>query len=85
MLMNSRLVRDAASSWAKSLPDSPAAIVVAYRAALSRPPSDAEMADATTFIQVQKETYAGKPDAAHLALADFCQTLLSLNEFAYVE
>ena len=27
----------------------------------------------------------GKSNAAQLALADFCQMLVSLNEFAYIE
>jgi Protein of unknown function (DUF1549)/Protein of unknown function (DUF1553)/Planctomycete cytochrome C len=85
LLMNSRLVRDAAATWAKSLAELPDPVTAAYRAALSRPPAAEEKADAAAFLASQAAAYSGKQDAAHLALADFCQALLSLNEFAYVE
>jgi hypothetical protein len=39
------------------------------------------------FVREQLESYqaAGKPDAQKLALADFCQVLMELNEFIYID
>jgi hypothetical protein len=39
------------------------------------------------FVTAQAASYqsAGKTDARDLALADFCQVLLCLNEFVYVD
>lgn len=68
--------------------ESPAAAVQAgYRMALGRPPGDDELADTVTFIQQQSESYraAGKPNPLELALGDFCQALMCLNEFVFVE
>ena len=44
-------------------------------------------ADAVQFIQAQAAAYKkdGKPDADRLALTDFCQVLMELNEFIYVD
>ena len=62
-------------------------------ARLTTPERTAEDADAALrpksldeFIGQQAASY-GRPDAAnlHAAQADFCQVLLSLNEFVYVE
>lgn len=55
----------------------PSLVVRAYALALGRPPDPREWADATAFLQSHPN-----PDEA---LADFCQVLLSLNEFVYVE
>ncbi len=59
----------------------------AYALALGRPPADDEVTAAREFLKSQRESYAaaGKPDAAALALADFCQSLFCLNEFLFVE
>ena len=52
--------------------------------ALGRAPRDAESASALEFLTSGAADYQGKPDAATLALADFCQAVLALNEFIYV-
>ena len=67
--------------------DDGAAVHRGYLTALGRPPSDAELADALEFLKQQSDAYAadGKPDGRALALADFCQVLMGLNEFVYVE
>jgi mono/diheme cytochrome c family protein len=89
LLMNNKLIRAAALDWAKKLtplaPD--AAVTRAYLAALARPPTDGELATAADFLRTQTMSYesTAKPEAAHLALADFCQAVLSMNEFVYVE
>ena len=59
----------------------------AYLSAIGRPPENAESADARQFLEAQSKRYAadGRANAEQLALADFCQVLFSLNEFAYVE
>jgi len=63
------------------------AIRQGYRVTLGRVPSDAEMKAGQAFVTGQTASYktAGKGNAAELALTDFCQTLMSLNEFVYVE
>jgi hypothetical protein len=58
-----------------------------YRLALSRDPSQQEAIDAASFLRDQSQQYrsAGTKDADKAALVDFCQAILSLNEFVYVE
>jgi hypothetical protein len=54
---------------------------------LARPADSEELSDAAAFVASATESYrtAGKTDAAELALADFCQVLLGLNEFIYID
>ena len=92
LLMNNPHVRGYAQAFARRLaPDGKtppdAAITAGYLHALARPPSAEELADALAFIRVQTASYqaAGRPDASHRALADFCQVLFCLNEFIYVD
>ncbi len=58
-----------------------------YMRALGRPPSEDELADSLLFLRKQTESYQaeGRENATQLALADFCQALMCLNEFVYVE
>ena len=59
----------------------------AYRLALARPPDPEELAEDLAFLKDQAEAYrtAGQAHAESSALADFCQALMGLNEFVYVE
>jgi mono/diheme cytochrome c family protein len=59
----------------------------AYRVALGRAPADDEVTAAAVFLEGQtaRHAAANATDARQLALADFCQALLCLNEFVYVE
>jgi hypothetical protein len=61
----------------------------AYSLALSRMPTGAELGDALTFVRTQSEMYVheGKAaaDARTAALSDFCQALLSSDEFVYLD
>ncbi len=91
-LMNNPQVREYAKALAARVapkPDTPldAAVRSAYLHCLGRPPAADETADSLVFIQQQIESYktAGKSNARELGLADFCQTVLCLNEFVYVE
>jgi hypothetical protein len=63
------------------------AVRAGYLIALGRQPLDEELAETVPFLQRQIESYrsAGKENAQELALTDFCQALLSLNEFVYGE
>jgi hypothetical protein len=88
-LMNNPQVRQAARSMAKRIaPDAQTTIETAVRrayvAALARQPTRDELTDGVAFVQEQMRTY---PEASRResALADFCQVLMCLNEFIYVD
>ena len=92
LLMNNPQVREYAKALAnRCAPDAQtptdAAVRLTYQIALSRPPTDAELSEAVSFIGGQARAYeeAGQSDGKALALADFCQALMCLNEFVYVE
>ncbi|MFO0940027.1 MAG: DUF1553 domain-containing protein [Pirellulales bacterium] len=58
-----------------------------YRIALNREASDRELAASLQFIQHNQKLQNGKTadESALSALTDFCQAILSLNEFIYVD
>jgi hypothetical protein len=90
LLMNNAQVRACAEAMARRLgSDKPPedAVRAGYALALGRPPTAAEQADSSRFVREQADSYKadGKPDAATLALADWCQVLMELNEFVYVD
>jgi mono/diheme cytochrome c family protein len=91
LLMNNPQVRDYARSFARRIaPDERTrvedAVKAGYLIALARGPSAEELADAVAFVKTQVESYraAGK-SGRELALTDFCQVLMCLNEFIYVD
>ncbi len=92
LLMNSQQARKWAGAFARRVQaeeksgDVARLVARAYLMALARPPRDSEAADAAAFVTAGTEAYkqAGKPNAADLALTDFCQAVLALNEFVYV-
>lgn len=97
-LMNSTFVTAQAKHFARRLlqdrPSAPAAdsqvVDTAYGLALSRPPSAAERTTALRFLDEQLARYAAEKGATpatsrERAYADFCQALLSANEFVYVD
>jgi mono/diheme cytochrome c family protein len=92
LLMNNPQVR----AWAKGLarriaPDAKTSVEDAvrrgYEVALTRPPTEDELADSVAFVKAQAEAHraSGQGDGRELAVADFCQVLLCLNEFVYVD
>ncbi len=92
MLMNSPQVRLCAEALAKKIPtdsqEKPgvaAKIARAYAMCFGRAPKEEEVRAAEAFIAQQVASYSGenKPNAAALALMDFCQVLFGLNEFVY--
>ena len=61
------------------------AIEQAYLIALARRPSQPERDRMRSFIERQDESYGNTPAARDQALTDFCQVLVCLNEFIYVD
>jgi hypothetical protein len=59
----------------------------AYLTALARLPRPDEQVDGLAFLREQADSYAaaGRSDGREAALVDFCQALLCLNDFVYVE
>jgi hypothetical protein len=90
-MMNSAFVRTQAEKLAQRIrpaKDAPIADAVdrAYRIAFSRLPSDAERTRMLAFIEQQKSIMGGdSPAVVEQALTEFCQVLLCLNEFVYVD
>lgn len=92
LLMNSPVVREYAHSLARRAAegasgDIGAMIDRAWWLALNRSPTSEEAVYAYGFLAQQTASYEadGRDDAEQLAAADLCQTLLSLNEFIYVD
>jgi hypothetical protein len=92
LLMNNPNVRSYAKAFAKRIAgnaNTPPEEVVrsGYLIALARSAAPEELADGVMFIRQQSESYlsTGKTDGRYLAVADFCQILMCLNEFVYVE
>ena len=56
-----------------------------YRISLSRDATAEELVDGLAFLKTQEASYKGKADAKDLALADYCQVVMCLNELVYVE
>ena len=88
MFLNSPEARRYAEAFANRLDelDFGAAIEKAYQIAYSRPPQPSELADGVAFLEDQRSLYAteGRRGSDRLALVDYCQSLLSLNEFLYI-
>lgn len=87
LLLNSRLVRDAAEALAQRV--SPAGDITsisdrvqrAYELTLNRPATPTEVASGEKFLTEQLEAKRPEP----IVWQDFCHVLLCLNEFVYVE
>jgi hypothetical protein len=89
VMMNSRFVRAQAEKLAARVrPDKldvPGAIEKAYRIAIGRKPNDAEAKKMTAFVRRLADESGKSPQALEMAMSDFCQVLLCLNEFVYVD
>ncbi len=87
--MNSPFVRGAAQKLAARVrsKDVPLAQSIddAYLIALARRPTSVERDRMQSFIERQAESYGKTPQARDQAFTDFCQVLLCLNEFIYVD
>ena len=89
LFMNSPQGRQYAAAFATRLGavDDPRFIASAYAFAFGRPPSERELELAKQFLLNQSAAHAaaGKADAARIARVDLCQTMMSMNEFVYIE
>jgi mono/diheme cytochrome c family protein len=92
LIINNSIVRSYADSFAKRISPKdhtplPDVVRRGYLTALGRPPSAAELADTVEFVQEQMASYKtdGRPNPRQLALGDFCQVLMGLNEFIYID
>ena len=92
MFMNNAQVRGSAAGLAARLREAreasePQAIRLGYLLALARDASAEEIAEAAEFVRQQTVSYQEEQhdNAAELALTDFAQVLLSLNEFVYID
>jgi hypothetical protein len=88
LLLNDPAVRGYAATFAERVKGEPVvAAQKAYALAFGRKPTDAETADAISFLNVQADVHrrAGKTNAEDMALTDFCHALLCLNEFVYID
>jgi mono/diheme cytochrome c family protein len=93
MLMNNMNIREYAHNLAVRVApkqDTPPteAVKSAYMLALGRQPDRQELKDTMDFIMQQWRAYtrAGKGSSGYsLAVTDFCQALMGLNEFVYMD
>ena len=92
--MNSAHVREWAASFAATLlqgvplsSSGAESVQRAYTVALNRLPTGSEEADGVAFLlaQTNRHDKAGRSDPSALALTDFAQVIMNLNEFIYVE
>jgi len=94
LMLNNGFIRDQSRHLAERLmrdagADLGAQIGRAYALALGRAPDDDERAEAIAFLSRQAKSYAGErePDPGHRkkALINYCQVILALNEFLFVD
>lgn len=88
--LNSPLVRQRAAKLAqrvrpKTLAELPQAIDNAYVIALSRHVGPGERDRMVAFVHKQMDGYGAPAQALDQAMTDFCQVVLCLNEFVYVD
>lgn len=93
-LLNDKFVRARAVDFAQRVEreagqEVSAQVRHAWRLALGREPSGAELKSARAFLERQEEQRLGrqesKTDARARSLADLCQAMFALNEFIYVD
>ena len=90
VMMNSPVIRQLAEKFSKRLQAGPGVTVEsrvreAYQLALSRQPTETEIAQMVGFINSQAASYGAADATKQRALADFCQLVLCLNEFMFVD
>lgn len=90
--MNNPRVREDAASFAKRiLGDGDETLETnlrhAYLTAIARQPTEKELSESIAFVQQQVAAYESDSQAnpQALALTDFCQVLMSLSEFVYLD
>jgi len=89
-MMNSALVRQMAEKLSERLQQKhgtalPEIVDAAFWRTLSRPPTADETAQMTRFISEQARRHTPQQTAVNTAITDYCQLMLCLNEFLYVD
>ena len=88
MFLNSPQVRRYAEGLTSRLQGRVRSEVIheAYRIAYSREPTNMEVVEGEKFIRQQQQLHKAEGGSNHIrsALVDYCQSLLSLNEFLYI-
>jgi hypothetical protein len=90
-MMNSPFVRQQAEKLAQRIRPSKelpltTSVDQAYRIAFARAPSESERAQMLAFIEAQRSIPGSDPATnVDQALVEFCQVLLCLNEFVYID
>lgn len=88
LFLNSPHTRRFAEGFARRLAglDREAMVRDAYRTAFARLPRPSEAAEGVAFLSRQEALYDsdGRPEPDRLARIDYCQSLMSLNEFLYI-
>jgi hypothetical protein len=86
-LMNNDQVRQCASALAGAVAVESDPINAAFQQTIGRDADSTERTAAEQFLTAQTALHGGTttPSAGQAALTDFCQVLLGLNEFAYLE
>lgn len=94
LLMNGPQVREWAEALARrveadsnSSTDFAPAVQRIFAMALNRAPTDVELTEAKAFLEQESASYIREGNSAPrtIALADFCQVMFALNEFAYID
>jgi hypothetical protein len=92
LLMNSAWARDGVGGFASRVRPRDGgsfaeSVNAAYRMALGRPATAAELSRGEAFLRAQIESRRGdgSTDAEGEALEDLCQVILCLNEFSYID
>jgi hypothetical protein len=92
MFLNNKNVRLYAEAFGKKLLPAAeksiaSAIKLGYLMSVGREPDETETKQTTAYIENQIQQYEAQknPQAKEIALANFCQILLSLNEFVYAD
>ncbi len=90
-MMNSPFVRQQAEKLSQRIRPTqetplPTSVDLAYRITFARVPSEPERTQMLAFIDSQRTLAGGDPAAnTDKALTEFCQVLLCLNEFVYID
>ncbi len=89
-MMNSPFVRNIADKFSARISSekdltNEAIVGKAYRLALSRPPENDEVTRMVSFLNSQTLSYGSDANAKKMALTDYCQIMLCLNEFVVVD
>ncbi|MBX7165886.1 MAG: PSD1 and planctomycete cytochrome C domain-containing protein [Pirellulales bacterium] len=90
LMMNSDFVVQSALTMAERVAaevgaDPAAQVRRAWLLAFAQQPSSAQQAAGTSFLQEQAKLLADQPQPGRVALAHFCQALVSSNGFLYVD